>query len=1001
MSDPAASGGGRNDAGPASEVRARFKRLRTLLRQMFQLDRGDLDFGLYRIMKMKSAEVSAFLDDELLPQIRSALRPAGEPGGAAASEGEVYRHLAEFFSRYYDEGDFFSRRRRADGQRPTYLLPYDGEEIKLHWANADQHYIKTADNYSSYAFSVGGEAGRRVRFDLVAAENDRDNIKPANGNGLRFLLSRRGDGVAVNDGALTVSFEHRSLTAAEKKKWPGNGIHQQARLNEDAVTRILGAVPEDWATPLAAPAPTDANGGRTVLAQHLDRYTSKNSFDYFIHDDLGDFLRQQLDLYLNTEVLRPDDFEQGGTTSLERALTQLRAVRQIGHKIIAFLAQLEDFQKRLWLKKKFVLESHWCVSLDRVPEALRAEVASNARQREEWVRLFSIDEIRPDLGNGGVRFSEPLTGEFLHAHPFLVLDTRHFDRDFTDRLLESLSDAGPLEEQQDGLLVHGENYQALNLLQARYGGQVDCVYIDPPYNTGYSEILYKNTFKHSSWLSLMQGRLRLSRELATATGSHIVAIDENEQERLGLLLSEVFPDHEKICASVVHNKKGIQGSFFSYVHDSLFFCIPPALGATNPLPIPEAERRFENLRKWGRESERRTARNCFYPIEVKDGRIASFGEVCPEDFHPGRANVENGDSILVYPVDAKGDERKWRYARDSVERIRHLLRVKTVDRTGEIQIEKCRSERQVKTVWDDSRYIAGDYGTRWLTHLGLKVEENLYPKSLHAVADAVALVCGEGATVLDYFAGSGTTGHAVMELNREDGGRRRFVLVEVGDHFDAVLLPRLKKVAYSRGWKDGQPAARDGRRQVFRYVRLESYEDTMDSLESAREDGRAPALPGKDAAFREDYRLRYFLGEETAGSACLAGREFRDPFRYTLSVVRGGIRREVAVDLPATFDLLLGLRVEWRRRIAGVLAVAGADREGRRTLILWRNVDEIPRPALDAWFETNRGAVPDATEVIYANGDHCLNALRRTDEAWVAHPLEARFRTLMFGDETR
>ena len=347
----------------------------------------------------------------------------------------------------------------------------------------------------------------------------------------------------------------------------------------------------------------------------------------------------------------------------------MRATRHVGRKIIDFLAQLEDFQKRLWLKKKFVLETHWCVTLDRVPEALYPAVAANAAQCREWVELFAADEITGDLTNGNTGWSDPLAVDFLKANPYLVVDTRHFDRDFTDRLLAALSDAGPLDEQMDGLLVHGENFQALNLLQARYRGQVKCVYIDPPYNSKTTQILYKNSYRHSSWLCLMDDRLRLSSGLSTSDGSHVVAIDENEQEVLGRLLSARFPDHQRICVAVVHNKKGIQGSFFSYNHDYAFFCIPPSLRASNGTPVPEEDWEFDNLRKWGRESERFTARNCFYPILVEDGAITGFGDVCPDDFHPGAANVIRGNRMLVYPVDSQGIERKWRYARGSVEEI--------------------------------------------------------------------------------------------------------------------------------------------------------------------------------------------------------------------------------------------------------------------------------------------------------------------------------------------
>ncbi len=259
-----------------------------------------------------------------------------------------------------------------------------------------------------------------------------------------------------------------------------------------------------------------------------------------------------------------------------------------------------------------------------------------------------------------------------------------------------------------------------------------------------------------------------------------------------------------------------------------------------------------------------------------------------------------------------------------------------------------------KTWWDDTRYASANLGAKTLKEL-FGDKEFDFAKATGLVEDCLrASRCGADAVVLDYFAGSGTTGHAVVNLNREDGGRRRYLLVEVGHHFDTVLLPRLKKAVYSPDWREGRPVSRRGVSQVFKYLRLESYEDTLESLEVTPPAADQRALLAENPDLAEDYRLRYALGEETAGSAGLIGGDFTDPFAYTISVVRDGARREVAVDLPETFNYLLGLRVEAHRRIDGVLAVTGADPERRRCLILWRNTEQIGNAALDAWFTRHR-----------------------------------------------
>ena len=1026
----------KSPATPAPGSAGKFGQLKAILHEMFQLDRGDLDFGLYRIMRMKADEIKSFLDDDLLPQVQEklqgisaekreqlenelaeAIAQARKLGGFdpeetdkvkrlrgelkesqadAEAEADVYNHLANFFSRYYSEGDFMSLRRYSSGGKAEYLIPYNGEEVKLHWANADQYYIKTTENYTSYIFAVGGE--RRVRFEIVTAESNKDNVKESNGKQRRFVLAKK-QPITTDGNELIVRFEHRPLTDGEKRRFPGNGASQQNRINTDAEQRILNSnsLDANWRTILAAVAPTQANGERTVLAQQLERYTAKNSFDYFIHKDLGGFLRRELDLYLKNQVLNLDDLDRGNTPQLRRALARMSTTRFVAEKIITFLAQLEDFQKRLWLKKKFVFETHWCVTLNRVPEALYPEIASNKLQCDEWIRLFSIDKITSDLANGSAKWSMPPSIAFLKAYPYLVLDTKYFARDFTDRLLAALSDTGPLWKQSNGLLVHGENFQALNLLQARYRDKVRCIYIDPPYNSRSSEIAYKNDYKHSSWITLLENRLHAAESLRSSDDGVIsIAVDKHERESLGSLISQMYSEQKVFCVSIVHNKGGTQGKLLSINNDYAYFVIPETKGELNKIPIPKSEWSYLNFRKWGGESLRTTARDCFYPIFVRDEKITGFGDVCPDDFHPESSNIPQGDgTIAVYPIDAAGDERKWRYARASVHKIQDLLKIKTDD-SEIVQIFKAQSEAQLKTVWASSRHIAGDHGTKLLTDLGLPKESFDYPKSLHTVYDTVYAVGDATSIVLDYFAGSGTTGHAVVDLNRDDDGNRKYILIEVGNHFNTALLPRMKKIVHARKWRNGRPLTRDGVSQFFQYVQLESYEDTLDALEIIPLSEKNTERLFDGAALREDYKLRYALQQESSQSTCLLGKNFTNPFSYTLQIVHDGTRKEVHVDLPETFNFLLGLQLESRRRLDEILTIVGVDSKGKKCMILWRDINKIDNTNLEEWIQQNRAQIPEALALLYVNGDHTLNAVRKAGETWIAKTIEPVFRELMF-----
>ena len=1048
---------------PAPGAAVKLDRLKGLLREMFQLDRGDLDFGIYRIMNLKAAEIVAFLDHDLLPQVKAKLNltsaeevavleaqldaaresarglgidpdtdapPAirllherlAEMRKDATAESDVYNHLASFFARYYAEGDFVSQRRYASGGRSAYLIPYDGEEVKLHWANADQYYVKTTENYSSYAFTVGtAEQVRRVRLEISAASTERDNVKETAGRQRRFILADGEGAAAVEGGKLVVRFEHRPLTDSENRRWPGNGGTQQARINAATCERILRAVDTEWQLLLIEPAPTEANTERTLLAKHVDRYTARNSFDYFIHKDLGGFLRRELDLYVNIEVLNPDDLEQGDAPRLDRALARVRAVRHVGAKIIDFLAQLENFQRQLWLKKKFVLETHWCVSLGRVPEELLPEITANEAQCQEWVRLFAVDEIEGDLINGGFTWTNPPSMDFVRANPHLVVDTRHFDRSFADRLLEALSDAAPLDQQLSGVLVHGENFQALNLLQARYRRQVQCVYIDPPYNTDASAILYKNNYKDSSWLSLMEESLRLARPCLTDTGVLCAAIDDEEVSLLRLLLRNLFV-RELGTVAVRSNPAGRKSrGQFSPAHEyALFFgntgATPGTLDKTAqelaryPLIDDEGRYAWNNLIRHGSNDRRQDRPKMFYPIYVSDSDAIRIPLLEWDDEEGEYQVIEKPrrDEVAIWPLreqDGTIVEKNWHRGPDRVRRTLPDYRVRRNAKNSSshgIDIDfKIRPDlgSMPRTWWDDKRYASANLGAKTIKELfGDKQFD--FAKAIGLVEDCLrASLCDAESVVLDYFAGSGTTGQAVVNLNRVDGGSRTFVLVEVGHHFDNVLLPRLKKVAYSPDWRDGKPVSRQGVSQLLKYVRLESYEDTLESLEVIPLTDSQHALLADNPELAEDYRLRYALGVQTAGSACLLGRDFTDPFSYTITVVRDGARRAVPVDLTETFNYLIGLRVESRRRIDGVLAITGTDAERRQCLILWRNLGSTDHAALDAWFGRHRERFAGPLHVIYVNGDHTLNALQHRGETWVAETIEPVFRGLMFGEE--
>ena len=531
-------------------------KLQELFQQLFRADQADLDFGIYRIINYRRDQIQAFINEKLPVIVKDSLAnseiesarqevetvasqiPEGmldadgtlineafaqvpiikkyfeikEKLGSLQSqyqhEDTVYNHLHTFFSRYYESGDFIPRRRYSQTER--YAIPYNGEEVYLHWANRDQYYVKSGEHFSTYRFK---SQGITVTFDLRNIDIERDNVQGAK----RFFVPLSAETTySLETDEICIPFEYRPLTDEEKLLYGKQ--KQQDKINETAETQILQCVSSDYK---AYAALDQRIGNITVLKKHLDTYTRRNTADFFIHKNLKQFLNRELDVYIKNEVIPLSDFIL--TNENLRWLETAKAVYDIASRIIGFLSQIEEFQKRLWLKKKFVLSTDYCLTLDRIPEEFYPEIAQNTAQREEWKHLFAIDEIDGDLVDSA--YDEPLSVAFLKENPNLVLDTRRFKPDFTDRLLAYFDN---IDDEMDGLLIHSENFQGLNLLEEKYRESIKTIYIDPPYNTKGSDFLYKDQYKHASWISLMADRISLIREILLPDGVIFISIDDNE-----------------------------------------------------------------------------------------------------------------------------------------------------------------------------------------------------------------------------------------------------------------------------------------------------------------------------------------------------------------------------------------------------------------------------------------------------------------------------------------
>ena len=532
---------------------------------------------------------------------------------------------------------------------------------------------------------------------------------------------------------------------------------------------------------------------------------------------------------------------------------------------------------------------------------------------------------------------------------------------------------------------------------------------------------------------MMAARFQAARVLAAERGGVFVSTDDGEYANLKTLLDESWGRANFVADVIWNSRKSVSSDTLISLatnHTTFFAASKASLDANKKsFRLPQDAAKFQN------------------PDDDPKG---------PWTLDPMDApNVrENLTYAIVNP--ATGQEywppsgRCWRFEKHIT--ANHLANGRIVfgrKSSSRPQYKRYLSEAVERgltptTLWDDVRTTT-DATKQLLTMFGAGVSrgliDELKPKPNELIQRCVLLLCDEFGVTLDYFAGSGTTSHAVINLNREDGGRRRFILVEMGDHFDTVLLPRIKKVTFTPEWKDGKPkrlatqeeAERSPR--IVKVVRLESYEDALNNLETRRTEKQQRLLDAAEAqgadGLREQYVLRYMLDVETRGSQSLLNvQAFTDPTAYKLKVKRPGSdeSREVDIDLLETFNWLIGLTVrhiaapqtfsaaferdsEKRLRLKGRLkqeadgpywyrTVTGATPDGRRTLVIWRKLTGEPERdnlVLDEWFTRQGYSAKDSEfDLIYVNGGNNLENLKTPDDLWKVRLIEEDFHRLMF-----
>lgn len=978
--------------------------LQTFLNKLFQFESQDLDFGVYKILHYKRAEIKEYIDTLLVDTVREQLSTlsesesehideqlaelaedglvsawiaskdkkqkeafiAGDSAGRIKQyqkltkqkksvtvskevENQIYNHLTTFFSRYYDKGDFISKRRF--GKNEKYMVPYNGEETHFYWANHDQYYIKSSETFQQYSFKLGNLP---VRFKLTEAKVEQGNVKADENN--FFMLSE--DKPELGKKEIVIYFEYRPLTAEEKKEYTGN--NKQESINDAAYELLKKKIGKDTNAAKLFEVSTDSE--TPVLLQKLRHYTRKNTYDFFIHKDLKGFLSRELDFYIKSELINVDDLYVSDAAehfdALEHNFRTIKVFKNIADNIIEFISKIEEFQKKLWEKKKFVLGTEWVITLDRLVDYIGEDAAKpfieqvikNKQQVAEWHELFGKENLPEKLSLASLKRDS--------AYLKLPIDTVHFDKTFKEELLTVFSEEVDIEEVSDGLVIHSDNYHGLLNLQDKYKRQVQTIYIDPPYNTDASAIIYKNDYKGSSFASFIDSRSKIASNLLNNNGILCAAIDDEEILTVRNILSEHFIKQAGV-AVVRSNPAGrkTKGKFAPAHEYALFYA---GSDSTVPLSLEISEKRLKRYPKedakgrfaWanfirsGNNDRREDRPKLYYPIYV-----SSKDEIRVPKLEWNADNEEfdvlenpKKDEVVVFPIlvtESGKIEKNWQRG---PKRVMSELDEFRIRRNGsEVSIDfKTRMDESSLPVtwWDDKKYASANYGAAELKALFGESPFD-YPKAQKLVEDCIRVSGGinDKAIVIDFFPGSGTTFHAVQLLRKEEDKKQKTIIVEQGSYIYSIILPRIKKVAYTFDWKDGKPkgGSMDGLGVFVKYQRLEQYEEALENISFDVE-------AGQQAIGFSDYVPKYMLDFETKNSQTLVNIEaMQDPWNYKLKVWDGyTYDTEQAVDLVETFNYLIGLHVE--KIVTKEMDkqkyqfVYGHTNDGKKSLVVWRSV---------------------------------------------------------------
>lgn len=984
--------------------------LKFFLKEMFQFNANDLDFGIYRIYNLKRKEIENFIDgtDELClePIINKTLElvsniektveltslttylkkfnqeslvndPAGNfqkieqlilQFGADDAEKEnltatlnssteefnitdeikdkIYNHILGYFEMYYSNGDFGYNNRSRSLYKVPYEADYDGNDTMFHWKHKGSLYIKTGASFNAIKFKIkhlNKEFELRLETNEESTEEGtaRNNNKDTKSKHYKFNRFEEVDGVTrivfnLSDNSTTKAdlfkdiFKNifKSKVEIEKYLFAKNDKGELKPIFNDLsddydkvqdgsvkgigalrVNRktILGKINKNFEKGTKVEIIDDRFSDETLetiynIDQKLNSFYIGNDSDYFIHENLQEFLSQEKERYIKNHIL--SDLKSILDGKLDNTtLIIAKAFESVSSRIIEFLSSIEEFQKKLFTMKKKVVESEYCITIDNIDEKYYKEILENKAQLAEWENLFGV-KIK-NLAD-------------LKSQPTLVLDTKFFKQKdgsnpFKDKILSEIEN---LDEKTNGLLINSENYQALNILD-QFNKKIDHIYIDPPYNTGSDGFLYKDSFINSSWVTFIENRIKIARELLADKGSISCSIDDKSIDLLLQIFDKVFGSQNKVTVVIVkmsratgvkmthESKKSVRYKEYLviYAKDKTKYEINPQYIKT--IEIDDRYTKFienieEDCKKWKISNMSAKIKDLKKPDDILKFYKENHSKIIRLAANDQDVFKETKGQNYFQKINTSTGLEKYAYNGQKV--LFYSGKLKEID--GKLEFAENAGD-----LWVDIVDHINDLSNEGLVTLqNGKKPEFLLNRIIEMHTN------NETDILLDFFSGSGTSSAVSLK------NKRKFIGVESNFYFELITKRRITNTLFGeqrgiskvKNWKGGG---------IVKYIVLEQYEDTLDAIEQFEK-----AIP-------KNLPLKYLYKPELnkINSTLDVSQPFSNKIKY------GQPTKEGYVDLVDTYNYLQGYEVKTIKTFTiskkYYKVVETAD-----TLVIWRDI---------------------------------------------------------------